>query len=130
MTLNTSEDDVILKETESDANKNNFVPPTNIFEKQNFTTLTSNLSQASIMSATSLQVDAGVVNVNNSIVDNMNIVSISKPDNDLPFVEEVHHNRMRRNVDDSLKSVEVINHNSMQWRLENRTCSLWSTGLG
>ena len=108
MTLNTSEDDVILKETESDANKNNFVPPTNIFEKQNFTTLTSNLSQASIMSATSLQVDAGVVNVNNSIVDNMNIVSISKPDNDLPFVEEVHHNRMRRYAD-SLKSAEVIN---------------------
>ena len=127
----TSEDDVILKETESDANKNNFVPPTNIFEKQNFSTLNSNLSEAPTMSVTSLQDEtASVVNVNNSIVDNMNIVSISKPDNDLPFVEEVHHNRMRRNVDDSLKSVEVINHNSMQWRLENRTCSLWSTGLG
>ena len=60
------------------------------------------------MSVTSLQDEtASVVNVNNSIVDNMNIVSISKPDNDLPFVEEVHHNRMRRNAD-SLKSAEVI----------------------
>ena len=105
----TSEDDVILKETESDANKNNFVPPTNIFEKQNFSTLNSNLSEAPTMSVTSLQDEtASVVNVNNSIVDNMNTVSISKPDNDLPFVEEVHHNRMRRNAD-NLKSSEVIN---------------------
>ena len=46
--------------------------------------------------------------VNNSSVENINIGSISKPDNDLPFVEEVHHSRMRRNTD-SLKPSEVIN---------------------
>ena len=46
--------------------------------------------------------------VNNSSVENINIGSISKPDKDLPFVEEVHHNRMRRNTD-SLKPLEVLN---------------------
>ena len=91
-----SEDDVIHTETdpkksESTAGKNNLAQPIFFSETHYLTTFDNQILPAT----TSLKDDEVAPTANKNL-----------PDNDLTFFEEVHHNRLKRNVD-NLKSPEV-----------------------